>query len=401
MTLFVFGHRNPDTDAICSAIAYAEFLKQTRRPDAIAACCGTPNLRTEFVLKRAGVPTPRIIMDIRPEVEDVCERDLVVAHDCDVFYDVYQRMDEREVRSIPVLDSNEQVVGIVNLIDLFELMLSGGVDPVRSRQVRSSLDKVMSVCEGSYQHAVNTSRVDDLMLTVGAMSAGGFTRRMKEFDANKLLVVSGDRPTIQLPALEMGVRGIVVTGGYELSEGLMSLAKANNVTVINSPYDTATTTMRIKAAQRIESVIQRDYITLHARTPVADARPQVFRSPQTIFPVLDGSKIIGVLSKSDLVNPPQTEIVLVDHNEMSQAVQGAEDAEIIEVLDHHRLGGFAHQYSADHFPHGTGGVDLYACGANVSRCRDRSVTRCRVMHGIGNDQRHVVLAFAHHDGRRS
>lgn len=339
MTLFVFGHRNPDTDAICSAIAYAEFLKQTTRPDAVAACCGTPNQRTEFALRRAGVAHPKIIMDIRPEVEDVCQRDLVVARDDDVFYDVYRRMDEREVRSIPVLDDHDHVVGIVNLIDLLELTLQGGVDPVRSREVRSSLDKVLSVVEGSFQHAVDSERIDDLVLTVGAMSAGGFTRRMKQFPAEKLLVVSGDRPTIQLPALEMGVRGIVVTGGYELSEGLMSLAKANGVTVINSPYDTATTTMRIKAAQRIESIIQKDFMTLAARTPVADARPQVFRSPQTIFPVMDGNQIIGVLSKSDLVNPPQTEIVLVDHNEMSQAVQGAEDAEIIEVLDHHRLGG--------------------------------------------------------------
>ena len=339
MPLYVFGHRNPDTDAICSALAYADFLRRTTRPDAIAACCGTPNQRTEFVLRKAGVSPPKIIMDIRPEVEDVCNRQPVVARQNDVFFDVYQRMNEHGVRAIPVLDDRDQVIGIVTLLDLLELMLHGGVDPIKSREVRSTLDQVVSVIGGTYQHAVDPKRTDDFVVTVGAMSADGFTSRMQEFPAERLLVVSGDRPTIQLPALERGVRALVVTGGYKLSSGLMHLAEARGVSVINSPYDTATTTMRIKAAQMIESVINTSFMTIPSRMPVASARQQVFRSPQTIFPVVDGSNLIGVLSKSDLVNPPQPELVLVDHNELSQAVQGAEDADIVEVLDHHRLGG--------------------------------------------------------------
>lgn len=339
MTVYVFGHRNPDTDAICSALAYADFLQQTTRPDAIAACCGTPNQRTEFALRQAGLQPPRIIMDIRAELEDVCNRSAVVARRDDVFFDVYQRMNEHEVRSIPVLDDNGSVTGIVTLLDLLELMLQGGVDPIRSREVRSSLSKVLSVVGGEFQHSIEPDRLDDFIVTVGAMSAGGFTERMKEFPADRLLVVSGDRPTIQLPALEMGVRGLVVTGGYRLSSGLMQLAEARGVSVINSPFDTATTTMRIKAAQLIESIIQNDYTTLPAKLHVENARSQVSRSTQTIFPVVDDDQMIGVISKSDLVNPPKTEVVLVDHNEMSQAVTGAEDAEIIEVIDHHRLGG--------------------------------------------------------------
>lgn len=339
MTLFVFGHRNPDTDAICSALAYADFLRQTTRPDAVAACCGTPNQRTEFALRKAGIQPPRIIMDIRPELEDVCNRKPVVAYKNDVFFEVYQRMNDHDVRSIPVMDDDNHVLGIVTLLDLLELMLQGGVDPIRSRKVTSTLDKVVSVVDGTFQHAVDTGRVDDFIVTVGAMSAGGFTERMKQFPADRLLVVSGDRPTIQLPALEMGVRCLVVTGGYSLSSGLMQLAEARGVAVINSPLDTATTTMRIKAAQKIESIIETDIMLLSAKMPVATARAQVFRCPQTIFPVVDGKDLIGVLSKSDLVNPPKPEIVLVDHNELSQAVQGAEDAEIVEVLDHHRLGG--------------------------------------------------------------
>ncbi|WP_372719872.1 putative manganese-dependent inorganic diphosphatase [Novipirellula sp.] len=339
MTVFVFGHRNPDTDAICSAIAYADFLKKTTRPDAIAACCGAPNQRTEFALRKAKLPPPRIIMDVRPEIEDVCQRDVVFARQSEVFYEVYQRMKEHGLRAIPIVDDHDKVVGIVTLLELLELVLQGGVDPVHSREVCSNLTKVASVLGGTFQHVVDPDRTDEFVVTVGAMSAEGFTQRMNQFSADRLLVVSGDRPTIQLPALELGVRAMVIAGGYELSSGLLHLAKARGVSVIISPYDTATTTMRIKAARLIDSVIDRDFISLSAKMPVEAARQQIFRSSQTVFPVLDNGKLFGVLSKSDLVNPPMPELVLVDHNELSQAVQGAEDAIITEVLDHHRLGG--------------------------------------------------------------
>ncbi len=338
MPCFVFGHRNPDTDAICSAIAYADFLRRTTRPGAIAACCGPPNQRTEFALRKAKLQPPRIIMDVRPEVEDVCKRDVVVARETDVFFEVYQRMNEHELRAIPVLDDQDQLVGLVTLLDLLKLVFQG-VDPIESRQVKSNLAKITSVLGGEFQHSVDPHRDDDLIVMVGAMSAGGFTERMQKFPAKRLLVVSGDRPTIQLPAIEMGVRALVVTGGYELSSGLLQLAEARGVAVITSPYDTATTTIRIKAARTIADCIERDFLSLSAKMTVAAAKNQIFRSPQTVFPVLDNNRFVGVLSKSDLVNPPKPELVLVDHNELSQAVQGAEDAEIIEVLDHHRLGG--------------------------------------------------------------
>ena len=223
-------------------------------------------------------------MDLQPEIEDVCQRDVQTASVDDVFYEVYQKMDVHSLRSIPVVDDDRSVVGLVSLLDLLELVFQGGVDPVRSREIHSSLTKIVSLLGGTIQHAVDPDRNDDFVVTVGAMSAGGFTERMKQFPPERLLVVSGDRPTIQLPALELGVRGLVVTGGYELSSGLMQLAQARGVSVINSPYDTATTTMRIKAARRIDEVIQREFLSLSPKMPVAAARQHIFRSPQAIFP---------------------------------------------------------------------------------------------------------------------
>lgn len=339
MPLFVFGHRNPDTDAICAAIAYADFLRRTTRPDAIAACCGPPNQRTEYALKVAKLSPPRIVMDVHPLVEDVCQHDVTLATRDEVFFDVYRRMDDRGLRSIPVVDHEGKLSGIVSLLDILELVLNSGFDPLKARQVRTNLSKIVSVLNGSFQHSVNPDVDEDLIVSVGAMSAGGFIDHIKQFPAEKLIVVSGDRPTIQLPALELGVRALVVTGGYQLSDGLMHLAQARGIAVLGSPFDTATTTMRIKSAQLIGSVVEEEFISLPARMPVAEAREKIFRSPQAVFPVLEDGELVGVLSKSDLVNPPKPELVLVDHNELGQAVPGADEARIVEVLDHHRLGG--------------------------------------------------------------
>jgi len=340
MTTFVFGHRNPDTDAICSAIAYADLLQRTTRPDAIAACCGTPNQRTAYVLKRAGVPTPRIVMDIRPEVFDLCGREPVTAKRGEVFYEVYQRMKDHDVRAVPIVDENRRVVGLLSLLQLMDLIFRDDADPLKTRTVKTSLGKIREILGGSFQHELHPNQLDELLVMVGAMSAGGFTERMQRFPAERLIVVCGDRPTIQLPAIEHGVRALVVTGGYALSDGLVELAKSRGVAVIQSPYDTATTTMRIKSSQFIDSAIDTDFVVLPAKLTIEEARQKTERVNEPIFPVVnDAGLLVGVVTKSDLVHPPKPKLVLVDHNELSQAVTGAEDAEILEVLDHHRIGG--------------------------------------------------------------
>jgi manganese-dependent inorganic pyrophosphatase len=341
MNLYVFGHRNPDTDAICAALAYADLLQRTTRPNAIPACCGTLNPRTEYALRRAAIGPPKIVMDVRPEVGDICQRNPMVAYSDEVFSEVFERMQTNNLSAVPVLDRAGKFMGLLSLLDLMKVIFEGDSDPLKARLVCSSIEKIAKVLDGKLLHAVDPSAVDEMLVIVGAMSAEGFTERLHRYDTSaKLLVVSGNRPTIQLPALEHGVRLLVITGDYELSTGLMQLAKLNKVTVISSPYDTATTTMRIKSARRIETAIDNDCVTLPAGLPVAEARTQIARSPQKLFPVLDEKgMMIGVLSKSDLVNPPKTQLVLVDHNELTQAVQGADEAEIIEVLDHHRLGG--------------------------------------------------------------
>ena len=340
MSVLVFGHRNPDTDAICSAIAYADLLQRTTRPDAVAACCGPPNNRTEFALRRAGIAAPRIVMDVRPQVEDVCRRDIVTASFGEVFHEAYQRMKQSDLRAIPVVDSTRKVVGVLSVLHLMDLFFHDEDDSIRSRTVATCLQKICNVLGGTFQHAIQPEQRDELLVMVGAMSAEGFTERMQQFPAERLIVVCGDRPTIQLPAIEHGVRALVLTGGFTLSPGLVELAKIRGVSVIISPFDTVNTTLRLKSSQFIDPVVDQQFVTVLGRSTVTEARAIVERSQQPVFPVVDDDGVlVGLSFKSDLINPPKPQLVLVDHNELGQAVSGAEEAEIIEVLDHHRLGG--------------------------------------------------------------
>ena len=279
-------------------------------------------------------------MDVRPSAEDLCRRDVVTASFGESFHEVYQRMQAADLRALPVIDDDRQVVGVLSVLEVMKLFFHNDHDPVKSRTISTCLGKIHDVLGGGFQHLVDPARKDELMVMVGAMSAEGFTDRMRKFPAELLVVVCGDRPSIHLPAIEHGVRVLVVTGGFTLSPGLIELAKIRGVSVIMSPFDTINTVLRIRSAQFIDPVVNRDFVTIDGKASLAEARGIVERSSQPVFPVIeDDGRLLGYSFKTDIINPPKPRLVLVDHNELAQAVSGAEDAEIVEVLDHHRLGG--------------------------------------------------------------
>ncbi len=148
MTVFVFGHRNPDTDAICAALSYADLLQRTTRPDAIAACCGPPNKRTEYALQCAGLPAPKIVMDVRPEVEDVARRNSVTAGEREVFYEVYERMRENDLSAIPIVNDENCVVGMLTLLDLLRVVFEGIRIRFAREQSRARSRRFASSCRG-------------------------------------------------------------------------------------------------------------------------------------------------------------------------------------------------------------------------------------------------------------
>ncbi len=338
--IHVFGHQNPDTDAICSAIAYANLLQRTSMPDAVACACGTANLRTKFVLRKAGQNHPKLIMDIRPTVSDICIENVLAGRAEEPFMEVYRRMQQHRLRVIPVEDHEKNVIGLLSLMRLMHLLIPDEQDLGEQRMLNSTLSRVRSVLGGHFQHQMEAERDEQLVMFIGAMSEDGFHQRIGDYPKEKLLVMVGDRPNIQAAAIEIGVRALIITGGYQLSDKLLAKAKEQNVTVLCSPLDTAMTALLARTAKPIREAMTTEFISFEKHEHLHNIREQVQDARQDLFPVLnnDGS-LYGVFAKSDMIDPQPPKIILVDHNEFRQSVLGANEAQILEVIDHHRIGG--------------------------------------------------------------
>ena len=339
---YVIGHRNPDTDAICSAIAYAELLEATHIPDAVAARCGEVTARTAWVLEKAGIPAPRLLVDVRARVGDVCRRDVERAHGHETFLDVYQRMRIGGHRSIPVVDERNRIVGMPSALELMQLLLPGDEIAGRARNIRTPITNIVRALDGKLLHAAGSQdEENNLVMMVAASSLGVISERMQSFEAEELILLAGDRRRTHRLAAERGVRCLVLTGGAEIEPATLEIARQNGVTVIATSRDTASTTQLIRCSCRISNAISGEFMRFSMRTLLSTVTEKVRTTHQQLFPVVkeETGELLGVFSKSDLVDPPRPRLVLVDHNEFSQAVAGAEEAEIIEVMDHHRLSG--------------------------------------------------------------
>lgn len=337
--IFVIGHRNPDTDAICSAIGYAEFKNRTGTPEAVAARCGDTNDRIDFVLKTFGVPAPRFIADVSPKVADVMQRQVLSVTPDSIAAEALSLMDERSLRILPVLDHTRRCHGLLSLFKLTKFLFPAANRLVDSRRVLSSINNLAGTLKGELLVSFEPDREEELIQVIGAMSVESFTERLKTFPPEKLLVVVGDRQDIQEAAIAEGVRAIIVTGGIKVDKEILESAENKHVSIISSPHDTATTSTLCRAAVAVRHVLNEEFVCFGEHSPLAAARDEARASGHQVFPVLDAeNKVAGILSKTDFLKAITRKLILVDHNEISQAVQGADQVEIVEIIDHHRIG---------------------------------------------------------------
>lgn len=334
----MIGHRNPDTDAICSAIGYAEFKRRTGLPAAVAARCGDTNDRIDFVLKTFGVEAPRFVADVSPKVRDVMGRNLVNVLPDTPIVEALATMDEQNIRVLPVLNEDKHCLGLVSVFKISQF-LPGMHRLVESRRVVASLVGLTRSLGATVIHAVRPRQEEDLTLMIGAMSLDSFRERLLTYDPQRLLVVVGDRHDVQQLAIEHRVRCIVVTGGLEILPGLEALAKRFDVSLLLSPHDSATTAMLCRAAITVHHMLDEEFATFRDDEPLRTAERIALGKPFAAFPVVnDKDEVVGILSKSDFLKKVDRKLILVDHNELSQAVQGADEVDILEIIDHHRIG---------------------------------------------------------------
>jgi manganese-dependent inorganic pyrophosphatase len=346
LPFYVIGHKNPDTDAICSAIGYAALLRAVgEERDAVAARCGEISHRTKWVLERAGFEPPTLITDVRTKAGMICHRKVIKVSTNDTFLTAYRRMLAAEIRCVPVEDEQGNLCGILRYIDLLRLLLPADTEGLSVRTVHASLAHIAATLQAETEGGTVPETEEDLILLVGASSQESVERRLQlareDGMLSRFLVLCGDRPIIQRVAIEYGVRALLVTGGNEITPEIRDFAKARGVMVLLCAQDTASASTLIRCSRTVRHVMERNFETVCPTESVSSLRKRISSSDQDLFPVVDPGtgNMVGVISKSDLINPPRIRLALVDHNEYAQAVNGVEEAEITEVIDHHRLAG--------------------------------------------------------------
>ena len=337
--IFVIGHRNPDTDAICSAIGYAEFKRRTGLLRAEAARCGDTNDRIDFVLKTFGVPPPRFVADVSPKVRDVMQSRIVSARPDTTVAEALGMMEERNIRVLPILNEDHTCRGLVSVFKMSKFFFPTPNRPFDSRRVIASMRHLVRALRAEPLHLVDEEKEEDLILMVGAMNLKSFTERLESYPRERILVIVGDRDEVQWSAIQEKVRAVVVTGGLKVTDQMVKFAKQQGVSLILSPHDSATTSMICRTAITVQHMANEHFLAFNEDEPLAAIQRVAAESQFSAFPVFDQNRcVVGILSKTDFLKKVDRKLILVDHNELSQAVKGADEVEIMEIIDHHRIG---------------------------------------------------------------
>ena len=336
-TIYVIGHRNPDTDSIASAIAYAALKRQLGFPMVVPAIAGEPNLQTRYVLERLGIPVPIYLADVHPKVRDTLNRTPVKIGMASSAYEAIELFHRSGVRVLPVIDDHGKPLGTLSLLRLSESYLIPGGE--QQREIRTSLPSLARTLNGSFAAGGEDTGQFTLKLFIGAMQEESFSGRIQPYDPGQLLIMTGNRRLIQQAAIERGVKLLVVTGDHRLDPDLLQLARDAGVNVLLTSHDTATSAWLARLSTPASLLMERKFSTIGVGEPLSQLRQKLVASGDpAILVVEEDGALVGVATKSSLLAPLPYALILVDHNEIGQAVPGAADVEIIEVIDHHKLG---------------------------------------------------------------
>ena len=331
----VIGHRNPDTDSICSAIAYAELKNKTSDLVCEARRAGKMNQETEFVLKKFGVTPPRMCTDVNPKIRDVDYRQVPGIPGSTSLRKAWEIMRDQKIDTLPVTSGDDELQGVITVKDIatanMDLFDTGILAKSRTsyRNILETLGATMVV--GS----------EDAECTTGHIRIGTATPEMLESSMEKGdIVILTNRYESQLCAIEKEASLIIICNGAKVGRTIQHIAAETGVAIMSAPCDTYAAAKLISQCAPISYYMTRDNIMKFTLvTPVADVTRVMAKVRHRYFPILDADgKYCGMISRRNIINLRKRRIILVDHNEATQAVEGFDQAEILEIIDHHRIG---------------------------------------------------------------
>lgn len=334
-SIYVIGHKNPDSDSICSAVAYTALLHAQGQTQAVAARQGVLRPESAYILDRFGVAAPILLTDVRPRVADVMTTPVTTVNEDTSLFEVGQSLQRLGIRIMPVVDNTGHLTGVIGVEDFARYFIAG-LDLDELDRVPLELDNVLSALGGRVLVEAPGRTLRDRVM-VGAMQIDSMLKRL----APDIMMVMGDREDAQRAAIEFGVGALVITGDHPVSEEILAMARERQVTIISVPHHTYTTVRLIHMSVPVRHVMNRDPRTCGPNDLVEEVSERLRSGAARSLVVLNpDNTVMGFVSRSSLLRSARKQVVLVDHNERSQSVEGIEEADVVGVIDHHRVADF-------------------------------------------------------------
>ena len=331
----VIGHRNPDTDSICSAIAYAELKNRTSTLVCEPRRAGKMNQETEFVLKKFGVTPPRMCTDVNPKIRDVDYREMPGIPGSTSLRRAWEIMRDQQIDTLSITSADNELEGIITVKDLATANMDVFDTAVLAKS-RTSYKNILETLNGTM--VVGNA---DAVCTTGHIKIGTATPEMLESSVEKGdIVILSNRYESQLCAIEKEASLLIICNGAKVGRTIQRIADETGVAIMTTPVDTYAAGKLISQCAPISYYMTRDDILKFTLvTPVADVLRVMAKVRHRYFPILDeDGKYCGMVSRRNVIALRKRRIILVDHNEATQAVEGFDQAEILEIIDHHRIG---------------------------------------------------------------
>ncbi|MCD6455191.1 MAG: putative manganese-dependent inorganic diphosphatase [Methanophagales archaeon] len=333
--VFIIGHKNPDCDSVCSAIGYAYFKNIVDRGYLyIPARAGELNSETKFVLEKFDFEPPIEIESLAATASDMDLKKPIVASPYDSLKDVASLMKERNIRTVPIVDATRKLSGIIGLKDIAEHYIDTmgfgdlSTTPIDLNILVDTLDaKVIT----------NPKNIENLTgrIFIAAMQKARILNRIQAGD----IVILGDRTDVQIGLINTGCSALIITGNSTISQEVISLATKKGTLIVSSPHHTFATAKLFDLSTPLHSIMSKDVPAAGLYTRISEIKRKVVESKYRCVLLVDGNnRLIGIITRTDLLQPIRKKVILVDHNEISQAVDGVQEAEILEIIDHHRVG---------------------------------------------------------------
>ena len=331
----VIGHRNPDTDSICSAIAYAELKNKTSDLVCEPRRAGKMNQETEFVLKKFGVKPPRMCTDVNPKIRDVDYREMPGIPGSTSLRKAWEIMRDKQIDTLPVTSPDNELEGVITVKDI----ATANMDVFDTGILAKSQTTYRNILE-TLGGTMVVGREDDVC-TTGHIRIGTATPEMLENTVEKGdIVILTNRYESQLCAIEKEASLLIICNGSKVGHTIQRIAEEMGVAIMSAPVDTYAAGKLISQCAPISYYMTRsDIMKFTLVTPVADVTRVMAKVRHRYFPILDeDGKYCGMVSRRNIITLRKRRIILVDHNEATQAVEGFDQAEILEIIDHHRIG---------------------------------------------------------------